>query len=58
MHAYRVGFTEAFRSILIIAACVAIAGSAFAFALVRSRDFVASEGAPGESEAAPAAAAG
>jgi len=40
MHAYRVGFTEAFTSILIIAACVALAGSACAFALVRSRDFV------------------
>ncbi|HXD53982.1 MAG TPA: MFS transporter, partial [Solirubrobacteraceae bacterium] len=32
MHAYRVGFTEAFTSILIIAACVALAGSACAFA--------------------------
>jgi hypothetical protein len=43
MHAYRVGFTEAFTSILIIAACVALAGSACAFALVRSRDFVTAE---------------
>jgi EmrB/QacA subfamily drug resistance transporter len=58
MHSYRVGFTEAFTSILIIAACIALAGSAFAFALVRSRDFVTSEDAPAESDAAPAAAAG
>jgi EmrB/QacA subfamily drug resistance transporter len=41
MHSYRVGFTEAFSSILIIAACVALAGSVFAFVLVRSSDFVA-----------------
>ena len=47
MHAYRVGFTEAFTSILIIAACVALAGSACAFALVRTRDFVTAE-PPGE----------
>jgi len=58
MHAYRVGFTEAFTSILIIAACVAFAGSVCAFALVRSRDFVASEGAPAESEPTPAAVPG
>jgi hypothetical protein len=58
MHSYRVGFTEAFTSILIIAACIALAGSAFAFALVRSRDFVTSEDAPAEFDAAPAAAAG
>ncbi len=44
-HAYRVGFTEAFTSILIVAACVALAGSLFAFALVRSRDFVVAPGA-------------
>jgi hypothetical protein len=56
MHAYRVGFTQAFSSILLIGGCVALVGSVFAFALVRSRDFVASEGAPGEGEAAPAAA--
>jgi hypothetical protein len=70
MHSYRVGFTQAFSSILLIAACVALAGSVFAFALVRSRDFVASageapadggasaEGASAEGEAAPAPAAG
>jgi EmrB/QacA subfamily drug resistance transporter len=56
MHAYRLGFTEAFTSILIIAACVALAGSVFAFALVRSSDFV-TEDAPAESDAAPVAAA-
>ncbi|MEA2152611.1 MAG: hypothetical protein QOI18_844, partial [Solirubrobacteraceae bacterium] len=58
MHAYRVGFTQAFTSILIIAASVALAGSAFAFALVRSSDFVASGDAVAESDAAPAAASG
>ncbi len=60
MHSYRVGFTEAFSSILIIAACVALAGSVFAFVLVRSSDFVAphvpaeSEGQGGEPAAAVA----
>ncbi|MFI4990513.1 MAG: MFS transporter [Solirubrobacterales bacterium] len=44
-HAYRVGFTEALTSILIVAGCVALAGSLFAFALVRSRDFVVAPGA-------------
>jgi hypothetical protein len=42
-HAYRVGFTEALTSILIIAATVALAGAIFGFALVRGRDFVSSE---------------
>jgi predicted MFS family arabinose efflux permease len=41
-HAYRVGFTEALTSILIIASLVAAIGAVFAFALVRSRDFVTS----------------
>ena len=41
-HAYRVGFTEAFTTILIIAAAIALVGAALAFALVRSRDFVTS----------------
>jgi EmrB/QacA subfamily drug resistance transporter len=60
MHSYRVGFTEAFSSILIIAACVALAGSVFAFVLVRSSDFVAphvpaeGEGQSGEPAAAVA----
>ncbi|HEY2571774.1 MAG TPA: hypothetical protein VGI27_09880, partial [Solirubrobacteraceae bacterium] len=57
-HAYRVGFTQAFTSILMIAACVALAGSVFAFALVRSSDFVASEETPPAPDAAPAVAAG
>jgi EmrB/QacA subfamily drug resistance transporter len=60
MHSYRVGFTEAFSSILIIGACVALAGSIFAFVLVRSSDFVAphvpaeGEGQGGEPAAAVA----
>jgi EmrB/QacA subfamily drug resistance transporter len=60
MHSYRVGFTDAFTSILIIGACVALAGSVFAFALVRSSDFVAphvpaeGEGQGGEPAAAVA----
>jgi EmrB/QacA subfamily drug resistance transporter len=41
-HAYRVGFTEAFTSILLIAAAIALLGGGLAFALVRSRDFVES----------------
>jgi len=59
-HAYRVGFTQAFSSILLIAACVALVGSAFAFALVRSRDFVASAEPSGDGgvDAAPAGAIG
>jgi EmrB/QacA subfamily drug resistance transporter len=57
-HAYRVGFTEAFTSILLIAVAVAFVGAVCAFALVRSRDFVASESEVGaEPEAVPAAAA-
>jgi EmrB/QacA subfamily drug resistance transporter len=43
LHAYRVGFVDALTSILMIAAAVAACGAAFAFALVRSRDFVASD---------------
>jgi hypothetical protein len=42
-HAYRVGFTDALTSILTIAAAIAACGAVCAFALVRSRDFVASE---------------
>jgi EmrB/QacA subfamily drug resistance transporter len=60
-HAYRVGFTSAFTSILEIAAAVALVGCVLALALVRSRDFVGSEpsgASPGESgEPAPAVAA-
>lgn len=43
-HAYRVGFTEAFTTILIVAACVALTGALLAFLLVRSSDFVVSHG--------------
>jgi len=46
-HAYHAGFTEAFTSILIIAAMVALTGAVLAFALVRGRDFVPSA-APAE----------
>ena len=45
-HAYRVGFTESFDVILVIAAAVALIGAALAFALVRARDFVNSDGGP------------
>ena len=48
-HAYRVGFTEAFDTIALIAAVIALVGSALAFVLVRSRDFVSA----GELPAAP-----
>jgi EmrB/QacA subfamily drug resistance transporter len=56
-HSYRVGFTEAFTTILIIAALLAFSGSVLAFILVRGRDFVASApaGAPGEVGAAEVA---
>src|SRR5271165_129828 len=56
-HAYRVGFTDAFTSILVIAAIIAASGAVFAFVLVRGRDFVTS-GAPAEAaERSPEAAA-
>jgi EmrB/QacA subfamily drug resistance transporter len=63
LHAYRVGFTDAFTTILLIAALVALIGAIFALLLVRSSDFVASEQAPGEAEGQgegtlPAVAAG
>jgi EmrB/QacA subfamily drug resistance transporter len=51
-HSYRVGFVEAFDDILLIAAVVALVGAVLAFALVRSRDFVAS--GPPAVDAAPA----
>jgi EmrB/QacA subfamily drug resistance transporter len=53
-HAYRVGFVEAFDSILLIAAAIAFIGAALAFALVRSRDFVGSS--PQATDDRPAAA--
>ncbi len=39
-HSYRVGFTEAFTTIALIAAVIALVGAVLAFVLVRSRDFV------------------
>jgi hypothetical protein len=39
-HSYRVGFTEAFTTIALIAAAIALVGAVLAFVLVRSRDFV------------------
>jgi len=53
-HAYRVGFTSAFTSILYIATGIALAGALLAFALVRGRDFVASTPAEGVREPARA----
>ena len=56
-HAYRVGFTSAFTSILAVAVAVAFTGSVCAFVLVRARDFVGSEpSGAGEPAAEPAAA--
>jgi hypothetical protein len=40
IHSYRVGFTDAFTSVLVIGGVIAFAGAVFAFVLVRSRDFV------------------
>jgi EmrB/QacA subfamily drug resistance transporter len=51
LHSYRVGFVEAFTTILVIAAAIAFVGAICAFVLVRSRDFVSS------AEPAPEAAA-
>jgi EmrB/QacA subfamily drug resistance transporter len=60
--AYPIGFTDAFSTILLIAAAIALVGSLLAFALVRSSDFVASTGAPegerSEGAGEPAAAVG
>ncbi|MFI5004620.1 MAG: MFS transporter [Solirubrobacterales bacterium] len=39
---YRIGFTEAFTTILTIAAAIALVGAVLALVLVRSRDFVSS----------------
>ncbi len=49
-HSYRVGFIGAFTTIAIIAAVLALVGAVLAFALVRSRDFVASQPPPAASE--------
>jgi EmrB/QacA subfamily drug resistance transporter len=52
--AYRAGFTSALTTILLIAVAIAFVGALFAFALVRSRDFVASGPPAGADEQAPA----
>jgi EmrB/QacA subfamily drug resistance transporter len=57
LHAYRVGFTGALTSILLIAAGIAFLGAIAAFVLIRSRDFVTSYEPDAEGEAAPAAVA-
>ncbi len=55
--AYRLGFTNALSDILIIGGVLACVGSALAFALVRSRDFVSPGHAPAaRPEAEPAGA--
>jgi predicted MFS family arabinose efflux permease len=51
-HSYRSGFTSALTSILVIGSGIALAGSLLGFALVRSRDFVASTEAPEQADAA------
>ncbi len=53
-HAYRVGFTGAFTSILEIAAAIALVGALLAFALVRARDFVTASGTEDSPQQAPA----
>jgi len=55
-HSYRVGFTSALSSILVIAALIALAGAVCAFVLVRGRDFVASGAGEGAPESAGAEA--
>ena len=56
LHAYRVGFTGALTTILLIAVRIAFLGAICAFALIRSRDFVGSD-EPGARPATPEAAA-
>jgi EmrB/QacA subfamily drug resistance transporter len=56
-HAYRVGFTEAFTTIAIIAATIALVGSVLAFVLVRGRDFVSAGELPAKQESEPVAVA-
>ena len=59
LHSYRVGFTGALASILLIASGIALLGAIAAFSLIRSRDFVASDSPDAEvrGEGEPAAAA-
>jgi EmrB/QacA subfamily drug resistance transporter len=51
-HSYKVGFTEAFTTILLIAAGIALVGAVLALVLVRQRDFVSAQDA--QSDRAPA----
>jgi EmrB/QacA subfamily drug resistance transporter len=57
LHASRLGFTDAFTTILLIAAAIALVGAVLAFALVRSRDFVSSGDAPAARAPEPAVTA-
>jgi EmrB/QacA subfamily drug resistance transporter len=50
VHSYRVGFTDAFTTIALIAALIALVGGALAFLLIRGSDFVASGPAPGSQQ--------
>jgi EmrB/QacA subfamily drug resistance transporter len=56
-HAYRVGFTDAFSTIALIAAILALVGGVLAFVLVRSRDFVSAGELPAASAPEPVASA-
>ncbi len=59
-HAYRVGFTGAFATILEIATVIALVGAVLALVLVRRRDFVAADppgAGPPQPDAQPVAAA-
>jgi EmrB/QacA subfamily drug resistance transporter len=58
LHSYRVGFTGAFTTIAAIAAVLALSGAVLAFVLVRSRDFIASGGAPAPGEPSTVGATG
>ncbi len=57
LHAYKVGFTGAMTTILEIGVVIAFVGAIFGLLLVRSRDFVASQGPEGAGEAPPRPAA-
>jgi EmrB/QacA subfamily drug resistance transporter len=55
-HSYRVGFTDAFTTIALIAAVLALVGAGLAFVLVRSRDFVSAGELPAAQASEPVAA--
>jgi predicted MFS family arabinose efflux permease len=59
LHAYRAGFTDAFTTILLIAAVIALLGAILAVLLVRASDFVAPDRgpAPGEGDSVATAVA-